>query len=130
MDWDYEKLDENGKLITVSTWTIDSKKEYTGRYVMNVKAWFDEHPEERIARGWTKHIRWSPEEVREKWPHNPQTQVLVRALKPIDAHTVEDDYHIIDKSEEMMRMQELLGVVDAFDSYDTMNVETEGIRFM
>ena len=54
----------------------------------------------------------------------------MRALKPIDAHTVEDDYHIIDKSEEMMRMQELLGVVDAWDSYDTINVETEGIRFI
>lgn len=116
MTWDYEKLDENGKRITVSNYTIDSKKEYTGRFVFNVKAWFDENPDERIARGWIKHIHWTPEEMKEKFPFNEQTQVLLRSVKVIDEYTVEDDFHAIDKSEEMMWLQEMLGVVDPFDT--------------
>lgn len=114
MEWDYEKLDENGKTITVSNYTIDSKKEYTGQFVFNVKAWFDEHPDEWVARGWTKHIRWTGEEIKEKWPHNRQTQILVKATNRVDEHTIEDVYHVIDKSEEMMRLQETLRVVDAW----------------
>ena len=124
MYWDYEKLDENGKKVTVSNYTLDSKKEYTGRFVINVKAWFDEHPAEWVARGWTKHIHSEPEEIKERWPHNSQTQILLKGTRRVDEHTIEDVYYAIDKSEEMMRLQELLGVVDPFDSFD--NVVTIG----
>ena len=120
MTWEYKKLDENGKMVTVGNYTIDSKKEYTGRFVFNVKAWFDENPDERIARGWIKHIHWTPEEIKEKWPFNEQTQVLLKGTRRVDEHTVEDVYYVIDKSEEMMRLQEMLGVVDPFDSYDAV----------
>ena len=118
MSWDYEKLGEDGKRITVSGYTIDSKKKYTGQFVVNVKAWFDEHPDEAIARGWTKHIHLTPEEIRERWPHDEQTQILVRAVRRVDEHTVEDTYYVMDKSEEMMRLQEMLSTVDALGFYD------------
>ena len=121
MEWHYEKLDEKGKLISVNTYTIDSKKKYTGRYVVNVKAWSDEHPEEWIARGWTKHITWSSDEIKEKWPFNAQTQLLIRAVKRVDEHTVEDDFHVIDKSEEMMRFAELQAVAGWGDTVSIDN---------
>ena len=127
MNWQYEKLDKDGKVITVSEYTIDSKKEYTGQFVFNVKAWFDENPEEWKARGWTKHIAWSNKEIKEKWPHNAQTQILLRGIKRIDEHTVEDTYHIINKSEEMMRLQELLGVVEPWVDSDVITVGQFGI---
>lgn len=128
MTWDYEKLDENGKLLTISNYTIDSKKEYTGRYVFNVKAWFDENPGEAIARGWTKHIRFERKEIEERWPHDPQTQILVKSTRRVDEHTIEDDYHAIDKSEEMMRLQEMAGAVDLFS--DGVETEDVNIRFI
>lgn len=114
MTWDYEKLDEEGKKITVTNYTIDSKKEYTGQFVFNVKAWFDEHPDEWVARGWTKHIHYETKEIKQKWPHNAQTQILLKGINRVDEHTIEDVYYVLDKSEEMMRLQELLGVVDAW----------------
>lgn len=114
MNWYYEKLDDKGKTITVNTYTIDSKKEHTGQFVFNVKAWFDEHPDYWPEHGWTKHITYESKEIEEKWPHNKQTQILIREVRRVDAHTVEDTYHVIDKSEEMMRLQELLGVVEAW----------------
>ena len=114
MTWDYEKLDEEGKKITVTNYTIDSKKEYTGQFVFNVKAWFDEHPDEWVARGWTKHIHYETKEIKQKWPHNAQTQILVKGINRVDEHTIEDVYYVIDKSEEMMRLQEMLGAVDSW----------------
>ena len=114
MTWDYEKLDEEGKKITVTNYTIDSKKEYTGQFVFNVKAWFDEHPDEWVARGWTKHIHYETKEIKQKWPHNAQTQILLKGINRVYEHTIEDVYYVIDKSEEMMRLQEMLGAVDSW----------------
>lgn len=128
MTWDYEKLGENGKLLTIGNYTIDSKREYTGRYVVNVKAWFDENPGEAIARGWTKHIHFERKEIEERWPHDPQTQILVKSTRRVDEHTIEDDYHAIDKSEEMMRLQEMAGVVDIFS--DGVETEAANIQFI
>ncbi len=112
MTWDYEKLDKDGRKITVNNYTIDSKKEYTGKFVFNVKAYFDEHPDVWMAGGWTKHIFYEPKEIKQRWPHNAQTQVLLKGINRVDEHTIEDVYYVLDKSEEMMRLQELLGVVD------------------
>lgn len=114
MVWDYEKLDADGRKITVNNYTIDSKKEYTGKFVFNVKAYFDEHPDVWMAGGWTKHISYEPKEIKQRWPHNTQTQVLLKGINRVDEHTIEDVYYVLDKSEEMMRLQELLGVVDAW----------------
>ena len=112
MDWHYERLKEDGSIISVYNLTNDLDGEYTGRYVLNVKAWLDENPEEAIARGWTKHITWSLEEIQEKWPHNTQSEYLLKSLKRVDEHTVEDTYYVIPKSEAMMTLEEMLQVID------------------
>lgn len=100
--WYYEKLNpETGKVEQVKFNDFDGK--ITGRIVFNVKAWFDENPEERKRLGWVKHIEKSTKDIE----YNKQTQYLVRGIKQIDEWTVEDEWHIMDKSEEMMRLEEL-----------------------
>ena len=99
--WDYQKVDENGKIKWAPLNDYDGK--ITGHIVFGVKAWFDEHPEERKALGWIKHIRHDTKDI----VYNKRTQYLVPSIKNIDEYTVEDEYHIMDKSEEMMRLEEL-----------------------
>lgn len=99
--WDYQKVDENGKIKWAPVNDYDGK--ITGHIVFGVKAWFDEHPEERKALGWIKHIRHDTKDI----VYNKRTQYLVPSIKNIDEYTVEDEYHIMDKSEEMMRLEEL-----------------------
>ena len=111
MDWSYEKLTEQYELKTCPTNDYDGS--VTGHIVYNVPAWFDENPEERKRLGWIKHIRHSKEEISEivgGW--NPQTQNLVTTLKQIDAWTVEDTYHVLDKSEDQLLFEEMLAVSD------------------
>lgn len=101
--WEYEKLQEDGKVKRVSTNFNDFDAKITGKYVFGVKAYFDENPEERIRLGWTKHIMHNVDKYVQ---YNKQTQYLVKSVKVIDAYTVEDEYHVMDKTEEMMRRAE------------------------
>ena len=101
--WNYEKLQEDGKVKRIETNCNDFDAKITGKYVFGVKAYFDENPEERIRLGWTKHIHHNPD----KWvSYNKQTQYLAKSVKVIDAYTIEDEYHVMDKTEEMMRRDE------------------------
>lgn len=104
--WEYEKLQEDGKIKTISANFNDFDAKVTGKYVFGVKAYFDENPEERIRLGWTKHIRHNVEKYVQ---YNKQTQYLVKSKKIIDALTVEDEYHVMDKTEDMMRKTEESG---------------------
>ena len=100
--WTYEQIDpETGKIKYAPT--NDPTGEITGRHVFGLTAWFDEHPEERIALGWIKHIRTNAKDI----DYNRQTQYLARSVRWIDDYTCEDVYHVMDKSEEMMRLEEL-----------------------
>ena len=99
--WDYEKLDENYKIKHAPSNDYDGS--VTGRIVFNVAAWFDENPAERIRLGWIKHIHPDTKSVE----YNRQSQYLVKSIRQIDEYTVEDVYHVMDKSEEMMRLEEL-----------------------
>lgn len=111
MDWSYEKLTEQYELKTCPINDYDGS--VTGHIVYNVHAWFDENPEERKRLGWIKHIRHSDEEIREivgDW--NPQTQNLVTTQKQIDEWTVEDTYHVLDKSEEQLLFEEMLAIAN------------------
>lgn len=107
--WKYEKLMEDGTIRTVSgDWKKDTDGSLTGRIVMNVKAWFDENPEERKARGWIKHITPDIKDIE----YNRQTQFLVCSQRQIDEYTVEDQYFVLDKSEDQLAFEEMLSVAE------------------
>lgn len=100
--WGYEKLDEKtGKIKSCPMHDLDGK--ITGRRVYGLKAWFDENPDERIRLGWTKHLYKDTKKI----PYNHQTQYLDKSVVRVDDWTVEDVYYVVDKSEEMMRIEEL-----------------------
>lgn len=100
--WTYERLDENGKLKTAPTCDFDGS--VTGQIVIGVKAYFDENPEERKRLGWTKHIIHRPKDF--DIEYDPATQYLSKTVKQVDEWTVEDEYIVLDKSEERMRIEE------------------------
>ena len=100
--WVYEKLDENGQVKTLPA--NDSKGEITGKFIIGLPEYFDEHPEERKRLGWIKHIRHSVNEIE----YNKQTQYLRRNMIQIDDYTVEDVHEVFDKTEEMLLLEEML----------------------
>lgn len=103
-NWGYEKLDENMEL---QYCPMDDKDgSVTGHIVLNVPAWFDENPEERIRLGWIKHIYHDEDEIE----YNRQTQFLVISTKQVDEYTIEDVYHVLDKSEDQLLFEEMLSV--------------------
>ena len=111
MNWSYEKLDDQYEMKSCPSNDYDGS--VTGHIVYNVHAWFDENPDERKRLGWIKHIRHSDEEIREivgSW--NPQTQNLVTTPIQIDDWTVEDTYHVLDKSEEQLLFEEMLAIAN------------------
>lgn len=100
--WYYEKFNpQTGEYKRCPVNDLDGS--VTGRVVIDVKTWFDEHPDERIARGWIKHINGDIGSVE----YDRQTQYLVKSVRVIDDYTVEDVYNVLDKSEDMMLMEEL-----------------------
>lgn len=104
----YEKLNEKGEVQRVGDYTIDADGKITGKVVINVKAYFDENPQERIRLGWTKHISYDKPNVE----YNKQTQFLVVNQRQVDEYTIEDVYHVMDKSEEQMAFEEMLQIAD------------------
>lgn len=99
MNWDYRKVNENANLEYCPT--CDQTGKITGRIIFGLPVWFDEHPEERKALGWIKHIH------PDKPEYDKQTQFLITGTRQIDEYTIEDYYIIADKSEEMMVAEEL-----------------------
>lgn len=100
--WHYEKLGEDGKIQAVHINKNDFDGKITGKIVFGVKEYFDENPAERIRLGWIKHITHETKNI----DYNRQTQYLIKEVRTIDEYTVEDVYHIADKSEEQMRLNE------------------------
>ena len=119
----YEKM-VDGKRKTVGVYTIDHDKSITGKFVVNVQAYFDENPEERIRLGWTKHIHPDNTLI-----YNKQTHYLVTLPKQVDEYTIVDEYHALPKTEEMLELEEMLeslGVMyDSGDDDDLL-----GFRFI
>lgn len=110
-NWFYEKLDEEYKVKRCPQNDYDGS--ITGKIVIGVPEWFDENPAERIRLGWTKHITHQEKDV----DYNRQTQYVVKSTKRIDEYTIEDEFHVMDKSEEMMLMEEICGGSGMFYSY-------------
>lgn len=101
--WSYEKLQEDGKIKTIHANSNDFDGKITGHVVFGVKEWFDENPDEARRLGWIKHIHHNVD----KWvKYNKQTQYLMKSTKTIDEYTIEDVYHVMDKTEDMMRRAE------------------------
>lgn len=104
--WHYEKLDEEGKIKRCPM--NDNKGEITGKFIINLPAYFDENPEERIKLGWIKHIEHYPSEIE----YDRQSQYLQKSVRQIDEYTVEDEYSVFDKIEEMLLLEEMLDCVN------------------
>lgn len=103
-NWTYEKLDENYEVKSCPMNDTDGK--ITGQIIIGLPQWFDENPEERKRLGWIKHIHHEEKDV----DYNKQTQYVVCATREIDEYTIEDVYHVLDKSEEMFLFEEMLEV--------------------
>ena len=106
MKHDYIRLKEDGTIERCPTYDYDGK--ITGKIVINIPAYFDEYPDERKRLGWVQHNTLTKDEIAEQvggW--DKQRQYLVKSLKTIDEWTVQDEYHVMDKSEEMMLMEEI-----------------------
>lgn len=108
--WHYEKLDEKGNIVQCPR--DDKDKSTTGKFILNVPAYFDENPAERIRLGWIKHIDHDASEIE----YNKQTQYLVTGSRQIDEYTVETVYHVMNKSEEQMHLEEMFNAIMGGDS--------------
>lgn len=82
----------------------DENGEITGKCIIGLKEWFDENPEERKRLGWTKHITHKTNEM---IGYDPQTMYALKSIRRIDEYTVEDVFHLVEKSEEMMLFEEM-----------------------
>lgn len=111
--WYYEHYNDKGKLVRAKMNDYDGK--ITGHIVFNIDAYFDENPDEARRLGYIKHITHSPKEIKAMFPDLDRcTQCVVASVKVIDDYTVEDVYHVVDKSEEMMLYAELSSVGDVY----------------
>ena len=105
----YIKVDENGKFRYCPANDFDGS--ITGRIIIGLPVWFDENPEERKRLGWIKAIDYSQKEIAEKYPYDKQTQYLVRTEKTVDKYTIEAEYHVMDKSEEMLLLEDMINAL-------------------
>ena len=105
MRWTYERMKADLSVEECPRNDYDgSVTGQVGKAVFNVPAWLDEHPEERKRLGWIKHMRPERDDLPE---YNPQTQYIQYQTMQIDDYTVEDIPHVCDKSEEMLRYEEI-----------------------
>ena len=107
----YEKWDPE-KLEMKYCPTDDKDGSVTGKFILNVPKYFDENPEERIRLGWIKHITHDNSDVE----YNKQTQYLIKSQRQVDEYTIEDVYHVLDKTEEQMLFEDMLHVANGEDS--------------
>lgn len=102
-NWKYEKVNEDYNIEACPSHDIDGS--ITGKVIINLPAWFDENPEERIRLGYIKHYYPLIDEI----DFDRQTQDFVVSLHVIDDYTVEDVIHIYDKTEEQLMFEEIYG---------------------
>ena len=100
-EYSYIKL-EDGKIKNLPSHDPNGEI-LVGRHMMNLKEWMDENPEERKRLGWIKRIHVDTREIE----YNKQTQYLQWSYKQIDEFTIEDVCEVIDKTEEMLLLEEI-----------------------
>ena len=93
-----------------------------------IKAWFDENPEERKRLGWIKHWEYEkPSEIAEDLPeYDPTKHYLAKSTVWVDEYTTKDKYYIIEKTDEMMAMEEMLEAMNLYVPTGTMLVDSMG----
>jgi len=102
--WIYERMKADGKIETAWVGQNDYDGKRTGvPGVFGVTFWLDENPEQARALGWIRHIHHSIEKTVN---YNKQTQYVEKEVRILDPYTVEDVYHVRDKTEAMMRAAE------------------------
>lgn len=120
--WHYEKLDENLARQYCPINDLDGK--ITGRCVLGVKQWFDENPEERKRLGWIKVIE---HDLKDQLPDFDRTQqYVVQTTRQIDEYTVEQVYHAMPLSEEMMLFIEMSNALGLTISYGLLEQDGNG----
>lgn len=98
--WNYIKI-EDGKIKHAPQ--NDMNGEITGHSIYGLPFWFDEHPEERIALGWIKHLYLDYKDIE----YDRQTQYVSKSIRMIDDYTAEDVYTVKDKTPNMLRKEEM-----------------------
>ena len=128
MEYKYEKLDENYRRQYCPLNDYDGSITGTGKCIIGLKAWFDENPEERKRLGWIKHYYYeNVDEMREDYPEFvPAQHYAVQYTEEIDEYTVKDSYRIIEKTDEMLELEEMLESMNIYIPTGTMIVDSMG----
>lgn len=106
INYTYEKMREDGTIQFCPGNDYDGS--VTGQIVMDVRAWFDENPEERKRLGWIKHIHPGTKDI----AYNPSTQVINTMQRCIDDYTVIDEYEVEDLTEEHILLRLMLDTLN------------------
>ena len=94
----------------------------------DMKEWFDENPEERKRLGWIKHWEYeNMKEIKEDLPdYDPVRHYLLKSEVTVDQYTTKDKYVIIEKTEEMLELEEKLEIMNLYVPTGTMIVDSQG----
>ena len=104
VQWTYQRVTPEGTVVECPRNDLDgSVTGLTNCAVFGVKEWLDANPEAARSGGWIKRIKHEPKEV----DYDPQTQYLTKSFKLIDDWTIEEEYTVSDKSEEMLLFDEM-----------------------
>lgn len=128
MKYRYEKLDENYNRQYCPINDYDGSITGTGNCIIGLAAWFDENPEKRIELGWIKHWYYEKaSEIKETVPeYNPALHYLTMSTEMTGDHEMKDVYHIIEKTEEMLVLEEMLETMNLYVPAGTMIVDSQG----
>ena len=103
----------------------DYEGKITGKIVFNIPAYFDENPEERKRLGWILHRQLTRKEIKARVEWDERSQVVVTTPKWVDEWTVEDEPHVMDKSEEMMLREELSTTSSGYANFAYYDIDGE-----
>ena len=91
---EFVKMNASGQLTVCPLNDYDGK--VTGKIIIGLNSWFDEHPAERISAGWRKRY------VADK----PEYDINTQYLAPVDAEVAEGGETVISRSWAVMPMSE------------------------
>lgn len=128
MQYRYERLDEDGRKQYCPINDYDGTISGTGNCIIGLKAWFDENPEVRKRLGWVKHLSYETnKEIMEDLPeYDPALHYLSLSTENVDEYTIKDRYRLIEKTEEMLEMEEMLEAMNLYVPNGTMIVDSQG----